>query len=300
MKNLTKALSFYGNGCFGQNSFFHKIVKALYLNYLIPFLEWNLKLKHCHLIKVLPRNSLTTASFNAFLSDIDTTLVIKNGSDHTALLASFLRLRTFFFMLDIPEIYTETEFAHLKKLNSKDEWKLVQFCWHLRKINWCHQTLNKDPDRLTYLKMNRSISTSWKQILKENIPLNRESYFLHDFHFLEKIISSQKETPNNCYCSIYTETLVKPKVVIELSPLQHQYFNSLMPGECIDPLIKDKVTPLYIKSKLSLLFHELYLTNSALKTSHSRGKSTSELQNWCEQIKINISETKVLLLNTLN
>lgn len=288
MTNMRLTFFLYAFSLLGNLSFIHRTVRTVYLLLLIPVIEFLLKRYHSNLVKLTPRHSVISPTFNAFLSDIDTVLIIKNASDSRPLIRHFLLLRKFLIMFDTPEIYTESEYLHLEKLKNGKEWGLIHFCWHLRKIRWCTLSIQNNPHQLTIIKNTRAINSSWAQILKRDIPINKTNYLLGDFKFPETIFKIDENETKLCYCSFFTETIQNPVVVLELSLKEFYYFNSLMPGETIDNSILSSATPFYLNCKIALSYHELYLAKSALRLKKAQDADGTAHKLWCEQLQKNL------------
>ena len=95
--------------------------------------------KHPSVSSLYYRNSITTPEFfNAFLSDLDVSIIIRDESDLTNLVRTYLKIKSFLIMLDNPEIYTEKEFNHLKLLKDSNLLPLAEFTLNFRKISWCN------------------------------------------------------------------------------------------------------------------------------------------------------------------
>lgn len=268
----------------GRSQLFNQLVQKLYLSILVPALSYYLKKKFLNLKELIIRNSLTEKSFTALLSDIDVYLIIEDGSNSKDLINTFLRLRKFFIMLDSPEIYTESEYRQLFDLKTKSEWQLINFCWNIRKINWCHKKLVQNKDRLTVYKMNRSIKASFRKIMNKPYSINQSIFHLNDFKYLDQIVPNESDSGSIlCYTSPYTAMTNHPFVILEMSPVQFQMFNSLMPGEQVSKGFPS--TPAFQELKRSLTLHELLLSRSAIRLKEAAETDCSEHRGWCSTLE---------------
>jgi hypothetical protein len=194
-------------------------------------------------------------------------------------------------ILDLPEIYTEEEYLRMEDLKIKPEWHLIDFCWNIRKINWCYQSLLQNSNKLNSAKMNRAINASFKKILKEGVTNQQASYSLKNFKYIDQIFPIDSNQPRVCYSSKFTATIGNPKIILDLSLSQYVFLNSLMPGEVVDETIKNKVSTFFMQNKSALLLHELYLSRSALRIKKAQGVDYTEHLKWCSVLEEHLART---------
>jgi hypothetical protein len=259
----------------GNNCFLNFLVFNFYKIILMPTISGALKLRFNKLIKIEQRNSSKDLhSFNFLLSDIDTTVLVKDHAESEAIIKTFMSLRKILIMLDIPEIYTQTEFSKLKELKRAETWSLVDLMWSIRKINWCKLSLEKNKSELNKLKMNRAIKNNLKKIVKTNVDINKKQYYLDDFILFDQLFDVSRK---NIFISCYSEFLANNNnlgISIELSKIQFLYFNYLFPGDHT----MDNEIQFYpqreqlLKCKLALTDFEKLLIKSKIRLFQALGE----------------------------
>ena len=274
---------------FGEVKLFHKAVLILYKNIFFPLLRTYIKYKHPEILDLQYRNSITTPKFfNAFLSDLDISIVIDDTCDPSDLIKTFLKLKSIFIILDCPEIYTLKEIKHINKLQEENSWGLVEFALNFRKIHWCQQSLNSDDSPLNKIKQSKSIKKSYSRILANPYENDKNIYSIEDFKILKSFIPTDQSEFNICYWSKFLETDNNRHLQLLLTTLQFPYLNSLMPGELLQPEIKNKISMQFVENKTALEYYELYLSKSSLRLAAAQGKKTEEYNKW-----INFLEAKL-------
>ena len=116
------------------------LISYSYKKVILKIIFTVLKKHNNDIIFISPRNSSTTSNgFNAFLSDLDYTVVIKDRFKKNKLLNTLSlikKINQIFIFLDHPEIYTESENETLNSiLNNKDYFKIQEFIYSIRKIS---------------------------------------------------------------------------------------------------------------------------------------------------------------------
>ncbi len=269
------------------------LVSSFYKHIIFQFIKIILKLKHPNLIGVHYRNSVSsTLTFNAFLSDIDVTLVIEDNSDFRSVILTYFKLKSFFIMLDSPEIYYKNEDDYLSSIREQPTWKLVDFTWNIRKINWSLDTLRDTNNQLTKIKKLRAIEKSFKKIISDKLINNKNEYNLMDFPALTAFIPKSDKKSNLCYYSFFLETNKINHIKFLTTTDQYEYMNSLMPGEQITSSISSSLDDNYLKNKIALEFYELYLTKSTSRLKLAHNLDIAPLLDWITYLekKLGITE----------
>lgn len=269
----------------GESLFLKSLIQSFYSNILFPFIRFFLQLRHENLHSLVLRNSILEKSFHPFFSDIDITLVIKNESSLEKILNDYFRFKKIFIMLDSPEIYTIQEHTYLEELRRSQNWEVVDFIWHFRKLNWCKKSLLLTHDPFEILKLNRSIQKSFKKIIK--VPSETSRYTLQNFYIFDQLFIASPIRKICCYYSPYLSNDFPGCFNIELSRKQFEFLNSFMPGESVMSEIKNDTTPTYLQSKVALFYHELFLSKSALRVMQYKGLDTEEHKAWIEYLEEN-------------
>lgn len=282
---MRNKLVFLGNQTFGRIPLLGNGIRFFYLSLFIPLLKKYLKRRHANLSDLVVRNSIfENNNFNAFLSDIDTTLILKEEGDCRELIKDFLKIKRLFIMLDFPELYTEEEYKRLEDLKKKDAWKIIDLLWNIRKINWSLSSLQKDKSKLNSLKMKRSIEKSQKKILKSKTDPVKGRYFLADFKFLESLFDTRIKDIFICYYSVFLGTDKSGSMVLELSRPQYLALNSLMPGEEIDVHDQSVLSPFYHECKQTLEAYEKLIAISSIRLKKGQGMDSTHLEKWYDRL----------------
>jgi hypothetical protein len=254
---------------------------SFYVYSLVPLIKKCLKLRNPELVDLRLRNSvIENESFNFLLSDIDTTLIIKDGANSYKLLKDFLFFKKIFIMLDFPEIYTETEFLKYEELMQHKTWKIVELFWFIRKINWCKRFLLENNNKLNALKMNRSIFRSLNKVLKNPNKEIKKSYFLSELKYMDLLFET---SPRNIAISCYSDFLANNNctgMTFEVSRDQYLNFNSLFPGDRSIVIGKNSINNFFSQCKVAIEVHEKLITSSSIRLKSAQGESVKELQEW--------------------
>ena len=277
----------------GDIKILNDIVSSFYKHFLFRFIKIILKIKHSNLIDMHYRNSVSSAlAFNAFLSDIDITLVIENKSDFRSIIKTYFKLKSFFIMLDSPEIYYKSEYEYLSSLKEQSIWTLIDFTWNIRKINWSLDTLIETNNQLTKIKKLRAIEKSFKKIIPEKLINNKNEYCLTDFPALALFIPKSDKKSNLCYYSFFLETNKSNHIKLLATTDQYEHMNSLMPGEQITFSISSSaLDDNYLKNKIALEFYELYLTKSTSRLKLAHNLDTTPLIEWITYLEKKLGVT---------
>lgn len=278
---------------FGNFYHFNFIVLIFYRNILVPLIKLYLKASFSNLIDVRYRNSLCTPRlFNAFVSDIDIDLIIEDNSDYQALLKSYLDIKSFFIMLDYPEIYFQSEYVQLQKIK-KDHADLINLTWNIRKINWNLDSLESSPDELNRIKKIRSLKKSFSIILKNKKSNQANIYNLEDFKVFSDFVPRDDSPKTLCYWSFFLETNKKNHIKLLATASQFPYLNALMPGEDIPQNLRSNLSNEYLSNKAALEFYELQLSKSSMRLSLSQSRGTAELKKWIDYLEKRSGVTEV-------
>lgn len=263
----------------------NNIVRLVYVWILIPILELVLKIFFPQIVRLEYRHSiLDKVAFRAFISDIDTTLIIKDNFDPTGLIKFFLSMKTFFIMLDFPEVYTETEYKDLNSMKMHPDWHFVETIWNIRKINWNYKVLNNDNSLLTVAKKTRSIRKSMSKIfIKKTYP--KLTFTLDDLNSTIAQIFKNSDTKTICYYSPFLEMINKSGMHLELNEQEFYTFNQTMPGEAIDKIKNTISSQRVLNVKMMLTKNEIYLTKSSIRVDKSLKKNTSDKIAWVKKLE---------------
>ncbi len=286
--NLKDNLIYLGSISLGKIFILKKLVIFFYLNVLVPLISHLLKLRHPNLINIVTRNSIHEfAEFNFFLSDIDTTIVLKDNSDSVKIVKDFLKLKSFFIMLDHPEIYTEEEYFSLTKIQESRSWKIVELFWNIRKINWCKKSLSANPSTLNNLKMKRSMEKSFKKILKKELNtdyLDQRCFHLKDLKHISLLLDT---TYKDLVISSYSDFLANDNPVgiyFELSRDQFIFFNSLFPGDVLSSANGFSEIIFVQECKSSLENHERLITLSSIRLKTAQSMNIEKHLAWLNKL----------------
>ncbi len=256
------------------------VVFYFYQNILMPVIKKYLLLRFSFLKEVHYRNSvLTPQNFNAFLSDIDVSLIIEEESDETLLIKEYLKLKSFFIMLDFPEIYTLAEFTKMNFMKIENCWDLNDFCWNFRKINWCKDELQLTNHALTTIKKKRAIKNSLDRIQLAAAD-DVDAYNLESFKTLNQLIPSDNNPKTLCYYSVFLANTKPWNLKILVSSKQYEWLNSLMPGEHLTDSVTLSASQKYLKNKEALEFRELYLSKSSIRLKRVLKEDVTSWINW--------------------
>lgn len=278
---------------FGKIQPFNILVMMFYRYIIFPFIKIYLHLFYPNLVRIAYRNSVSSIeNFNAFLSDLDVTLIIRDDSNPTPIIKSYLNLKKYLIMLDYPEIYFEKEQKILDSFQKNQSNKLVELCWNIRKINWNLDSLDEQSDKLNTIKKNRSIRNSFRKILQSNKENSDYLFDIEVFSYINEFIPPDYSEKNLCYWSMFLETNKKNHIKIMLTTKQYYFLNSLMPGEVIARNVKDDISAAFFQNKTCLELHELYLSKSSVRLKEAIGHNPAPVQEW-----INHLEKKLGLTN---
>ncbi len=257
------------------------LVIFIYRYVLFPLVKAYLHLSHTELLKVEYRHSVNSfQNFNAFMSDLDITLIIKDDTDPQPILKTYLALKKYFIMLDYPEIYYQKERLILDSFKLDGSLRLVELCWNIRKINWNLSALKAEVDEFNIIKKKRSISISFKKIL-QSPGFNHSNIFnIEEIKYINEFIPSDSSEKSICHYSWFLETTKSESIKILVSAKQFPFFNSLMPGEIISEDIAASVSKAYLQTKASLEFHELYLSKSSVRLKIAIGHDPAPVLVW--------------------
>lgn len=271
---------------FGDVKLLNSFVAFFYKNFIFRFVKFLLKMKHDNVTDVLYRHSINSnQSFNAFTSDIDVTFVIKDGTEFHTVIATYLKLKSIFIMLDNPEIYSQQEYQHLSTFKESSLWNLIDFSWNIRKINWSLDTLRETNNHLTKIKKERAIKISFQRLLQTSLINDKNEYQLSDFPALRTFIPPSSSEVNLCYYSFFLETNKSNHIKLMASTNQYEYMNSLMPGEHLSPALSSTLSDEYLKNKNALEFYELYLTKSTIRLHLTLKQDIAPLINWTNYLE---------------
>ena len=265
---------------FAKTHFIHLAVAYSYQLIVVPVLSTYLKFRFPNLKKVIIRNSLSEKKhFDAFLSDIDLTIVIDDHSDAKKILLAYLKLKDYFLMLDQPEIYEESEYQKLSAIQASWVHEFIQFCWYFRKINWSLFETQNSTNEFEIFKKKRSLL---KALSKISSRTSYESPFtLQDFPCFDRFKVSSPEPKSICYWSQYLETASGKGLQLLLNQKEFNFINSLMPGE---PIAEEFKTQQLIEVKSALQYHELYLCMNTVRSRTALSKDVTPWIGWIEHL----------------
>lgn len=248
---------------------------------LVPLITSYLKFRFPHLKKVIVRNSLAEKNnFDAFLSDIDLTLIIENKSETKQILLTFLKLKTIFIMLDQPEIYEENEYQKLSELYSTWTADFIRFTWNFRKINWSLAELESSNNEAEKFKKLRSIKKSLSKI--SHLTDIKTPFILQDFSCFTRFKNlSHQDNKTICYWSQYLETSSGKGIQLLLDANEFKLLNSLMPGEPVEVRFN---IPDVLQVKSALQYHELYLSMNTVRLRSALKKDITPWTEWIEHL----------------
>jgi hypothetical protein len=274
----------------GKYGFLNRLIFESYRHVLIPLLKtFFLIIYSDSLINIEIRNSLLDyKNFNFVLSDIDSTLIIKDGSDSKKIINLFIKIKKVLIMLDYPEIYTLSEFEKLKLIKSSASWPVTELFWNIRKINWMRISIYNNDSLFNKIKMERSVRKSLTKIVKDEINISKKQYLIADFKYFEKMFDVSRE---NTFISCYSEFLANNNSIgisIELSNLQFCLFNYLIPGETtIDgQMIELKDRDFYFDCKKSIWDFEILILKSSIRLNQAQNKSVDHLIKFLNFLEI--------------
>jgi hypothetical protein len=265
--------------CFGKFNLINILVRFFYVNILTPILFNFLKWRFSNIKDIHLRHSVTEKkSFNAFLSDIDLTIVIENDSSSTNILKYFFQIKKILLMLDYPEVYYVDEYELLKKIQNNPSWNIIYTLWCIRKINWNYKSIASDDSLFNKTKKERSIAISCEKIFKEcNFPL--EKLELHNFKFLANldIFDAEISSDKIYFQSQFLETNLPSSIQIYLSPSNCLRLKSLLPGE-IDQYHVGEL-------KKFIQLYEILITKASIRLDEAKGIGTSEKKIWLNKLE---------------
>lgn len=273
------------------------IVVRIYVYFLFRPMRKFFLSRYPEITEIVLRHSiLDPGSFHAFFSDIDTTFILKEDVDADRVIQAFEKFRKYFIMFDRPEFYTKREWNELSALKKTPEWNLVEICWAIRKINWCRHSLAERNDRFHRVKMERAIRKAKEKILKKSN--DSGIYRLSDFFYLPELLPETTDTPKLCYYSPYTENTGKQEIILEMSPEEYEFFDSMMPQNFLSEELESNVA--LMKHKKAVVCHELYLSRSALRVKKALGEPVRTHEIWCAHLEKNRKAIFVSLFRSGN
>lgn len=276
---------------------FHQIVLFFYIYCLFKPLRLFFLKRFPELKDIVLRHSiLESQSFNAFFSDIDTTCIFKDGSETAEVIRAFERIRKILIMFDRPEYNTESEIAALEKVKGSEEWKLVEICWNLRKINWCRHSALARKGFVHQYKMERAIRRARAKILLHD--RGQKSIQIQDLKYLSVLIPKTSAPVSLCYFSTFTENVKGQELLLEMSAEEFNFFHYLMPHDYVpSPWCENEKL---MKHKKALTYHELFLSRSALRVKQALGEPTKEHEIWCAHLEKIMKSIIVILFRPDN
>ena len=244
---------FLGNAC-----------RVVLVNFVIPFYFLLLKVRFNVKFRVVLRHSVKKNNFNPFLSDIDYNLVLEDDSQsYRSLIRHISHPDTKFKILDVPQVYFESEYRHLPDVDS-DEY--LGFFWFFRKYEWIK--LRNNYSDYEYFKKNKA----FQKIFEKNLRNTEDGYTINNLKLPGIPVSDDIEV---CIYNHYLE-LTSPKRVLECSLKQFHYITSLLPGE--DDFFGLKQIDLEIKKNLWI--HEYLLSKSDLRVKQILGNDVEAPLNY--------------------
>lgn len=265
----------------GNLQLVNNLVRLFYIYILLPLLSLCLKFKFKNILNIEIRHSLLDKhNFNAFLSDIDLTIIIKQNSSSKEIIQFFLSLKRFLIMLDTPEIYEEQEYALYKAIKESIYWGIIHTLWSIRKINWNYQSLLEDPSEYNTIKKLRSIEISLNKILIA--PKLTKNFPISDFKFLAPLNSSKPcidTTDHVSYVSRFLETNLSNSIQITLPFNEIASFNELMPGE--------EYSGVNFKLKQSISEYEILTTSASIRIDEALLINSQAKHDWLNKLKKN-------------
>lgn len=269
---------------FGKIRLLDFFVIHFYRNIIFPSVKTYLLERHPQLIDVQYRHSARSfKNFNAFLSDLDITLILADNSDSLPVLTSYFKLKKYLIMLDYPEVYEQKENDFLNSQNKYSE--LIELFWNIRKINWNLDSLREDRSELNRIKKNRSIEKSLQKILRVPNKLRPLVFTIEDFKHLDRLIPADSAEKNLLYWSFFLETTTPEHLQIKLTSRQFDFLNSLMPGEDLSPSIASHISSEFKLNKRALELHELLLSKSAIRLKRAQGQDVKRWTEWTQYLE---------------
>lgn len=264
-------------------------VSGLYKYVLIPSITTLLKMRHPCLLDIVPRNSLLSIkNFEAFLSDIDLTLVVKDSFDTQDLIRDFAKIKKLLVMLDMPEIYSFSEMEQLLFFKKQSYWKLIENLYKIRKISWSLESMKRNTSPINKIKQRRAINNSLQAIRKNYPHHSSDHYNLSDFKYLEDFVAIDDDYKSICYYSPFLGINLKDKFVIELSEKEFVIFNALLPGEVVNKKVATFVSDDFLACKIAIDYYELYLSRSVQRIRSAQNLSTDNWDAWIESLERNL------------
>lgn len=271
---------------FGQNKIVNELGNFFYLKILIPMLRIYFLSKYKNLVDIVARNSINdNKSFNIFLSDIDTSFVIRDETDAARLIQEFLRIKKFFIMLDSPEVYTVSEYEEYIQVISSPSWKFVDLFWNIRKINWCKIQLARDSSELNKIKMIRSIEKSFDKIFHKKKSFEQRCFAIRDFKHLNLLMDTEQKNLAICTYSEFLANNNNLGIFLELSREQYMIFNSLYPGDELTSLNNTHNTEILKSCKRSIEKYERLITLSSIRIRNAKGECSLAHRNWLKHLE---------------
>lgn len=283
-------LVLYGYKLLGQNKIVNQLGKFFYLKFLIPILRIYFLSKYKNLVDIVTRNSINDSkSFNIFLSDIDTSFVIRDETDATKLIQEYLRIKKLFIMLDSPEIYSVSEYEEYIQVINSPSWKFVDLFWNIRKINWCKIQLARDSSELNKIKMIRSIEKSFDKIFHKKKSFEQRCFAIKDFKHLNLLMDTEQRNLAICTYSNFLANNNNIGIFLELSREQYMIFNSLYPGDELTSLNNTHNTEILKACKRNIENHERLITLSSIRIRNARGECSIAHRNWLKHLEKGIN-----------
>lgn len=271
---------------FGQNKIVNELGNFFYLKILIPMLRIYFLSKYKNLVDIVARNSINdNKSFNIFLSDIDTSFVIRDETDAARLIQEFLRIKKFFIMLDSPEVYTVSEYEEYIQVISSPSWKFVDLFWNIRKINWCKIQLARDSSELNKIKMIRSIEKSFDKIFHKKKSFEQRCFAIRDFKHLNLLMDTEQKNLAICTYSEFLANNNNLGIFLELSREQYMIFNSLYPGDELTSLNNTHNTEILKSCKRNIENYERLITLSSIRIRNAKGECSLAHRNWLKHLE---------------
>lgn len=269
---------FYLYKTLGKIQFLHLFVFHFYKTILLRIVIFYLKSRHNNIQTIQPRHSITEIdNFNAFLSDIDLSIVLIDGTSEVKVIQSYLKLKKILIMLDFPQVYFDSEYCQLRDIQSGAHWNTVNTAWYIRKINWNLISISTNSSELNRIKKLRSNQICYSKILI-NPDTSRKTFRLNDFIWFKRLTSEEEvnSTPTLCYFSHYLETTTKESIQILLTQNEFSLFNSLMPTELTHHN--------ELELKNAIQDFEFLITKSSIRIDQSFNRNIDEKIKWINKL----------------
>ena len=156
-------------------AFFHFAIAWFYSEVICRVLQAYYRRKEVNLRIIARHSAKDPASFNAFSSDLDLSIVIDGSIEAERIKKDFKKIRKFLLFLGEIEIYTDEEYSALESL-IKDFGYQYTSVRNLRKIYWMEQNYEAAKSDYHRFKALRAIGFCLKRLRSDKIPTSKGNY----------------------------------------------------------------------------------------------------------------------------